>query len=90
MNVYLGSEYKIQVPNVNCPDIQDKHFTLCKRNMYIHSYKKMRYNVSVQIDKTTTSRKTVKLEIGTNPLHAVRGGDFFGKPIVTHSDKLPG
>ena len=38
----------------------------------------MRYNVSVQIDKTTTSRKTVKLEIGTNPLHAVRGGrEFF-------------
>ena len=37
----------------------------------------MRYNVSVQIDKTTTSRRTVKLEISTNPLHAVRGGREF-------------
>ena len=91
MNVYLEPEYKIQVPNVNCPDIRDKHFTLCKRNMYIHSYKKMRYNVSVQIDKTTTSRKTIKLEIGTNPLRAVReGGNFFGKPIAAHPDKLSG
>ena len=49
----------------------------------------MRYNVSDQIDKTTTSRRTVKLEIGTNSLHAVRGGDFSGKPIVAHSDELP-
>ena len=51
----------------------------------------MRYNVSVQIDKTTTSRKTIKLEIGTNPLRAVReGGNFFGKPIAAHPDKLSG
>ena len=73
MNVYLRPEYKIQVPNMNYPDIRDKHFTLCKKNIYTHSYKKMRYNVSVQIDKTTTSRKIVKLEIGTNPLHAEIG-----------------
>ena len=45
--------------------------------MYSYSYKKMRYNVSVQINKTITSRKTVKLEISTNPLHVVRGGREF-------------
>ena len=78
MNVNLGPIYKIQVPDVHCLDIQDKHFTLCKKNIYIHSYKKVRYNVSIQIDKTTTSRKTVKLEIGTNPLRAMReGGGIF-------------
>ena len=45
--------------------------------IYIYAYKEVRYSVSVQINKTTTSRKVVKLEIGINPLHAVRGGREF-------------
>ena len=33
----------------------------------------MKYNVSIQVKKITISGKTVKLEINTNPLHAMRG-----------------
>jgi len=33
----------------------------------------------------------VKLEISTNPLHAVKGGRGPpGKPVTAHPDKLPG
>jgi len=38
MNVYLGPEYKIQVPNVDCPNIQDKHFIIYKKYIYIYIY----------------------------------------------------
>ena len=51
----------------------------------------MKYGVSIQVCKTTISGKIVKLEINTNPLHAVRGGKrFLSKPIGTHPNKLPG
>ena len=40
MNVYLGPEYKIQVPNMNYPDIRDKNFIVYKKkkNIYIYIY----------------------------------------------------
>ena len=37
----------------------------------------MKYDISIQVNKTAVSRKTVRLEINTNPLHAVRGGRGF-------------
>ena len=79
MNVYLGPEYKIQVPNVDCPNIRDKHFIIYKIYIYIYicAYKEVRYSVSVQINKTTTSIKAIKLEISTNPLHAMTMGREF-------------
>ena len=45
--------------------------------LFIYMYNKMKYGVSIQINKTTISGKTVKLEITTNPLHIVRGGRGF-------------
>jgi len=68
MHEYLGPKDKIQVPDVHCPNVRDKHFTLCKRT---------RYNISNQYDKTTAIRKTIKSKIDTNPLRVVRGGREF-------------
>ena len=76
MNKYLGPEYKVQVPDVDCPDVRDKHFVVYKKNNK-YMYNKMKYGVSIQINKTTIIGKTVKLEINTNPLHAMRGGRGF-------------
>ena len=81
VNEYLGPKHKVQVLNMNCLDVWDKHFTICNKKtyiyIYIYAYNEVRYGVSVQINKTTISRKTVKLEISMNPLHAMRGGREF-------------
>ena len=75
VNEYLRSEYKVQIPNVDYPDVRDKHFAVNKK--YIYTYDKIKYSVSIQVNKTTVSGKTVKLEFNMNPLHAVRGGRGF-------------
>ena len=77
VNKYLGPEYKIQIPNVDFPEIRDKHFAVYKIYIYIYIYDKIKYGVDIQISKTTISGKTVKLEINTNPLQVVRGGRGF-------------
>ena len=35
VNKYLGPEYKVQIPNVDYPDVRDKHFVVYK---YIYIY----------------------------------------------------
>ena len=37
----------------------------------------MKDGVSIHINKTTVGEKTVKLEINTNPFHAMRGSRGF-------------
>ena len=51
--------------------------TLSSTNIYIYIYNKIKYGVNIQVSKTTISGKIIKLEINTNPLHAVRGGRGF-------------
>ena len=52
-----------------------------KKYIYIyihtHTYNKMKDGVNIQINKTTKSNKTVRLESNTIPLHAVRGSMGF-------------
>ena len=48
-----------------------------KKNIYIYTYGKMKDGVSIHINKTTVGEKTVKLEINTNPFHAIRGSRGF-------------
>ena len=38
VNKYLGPEYKIQIPNVDFPEIRDKHFAVYKIYIYIYIY----------------------------------------------------
>ena len=75
VNKYLEPEYKVQIPNVDYLDVRDKHFVVYKY-IYIYIYK-IKYGVNIQVSKTTISGKIIKLEINTNPLHAVRGGRGF-------------
>ena len=37
MNNYLGPEYKVQIPNVDYPDVRDKYFAVYKY-IYIYIY----------------------------------------------------
>ena len=83
VNEYLRSEYKVQIPNVDYPDVRDKHFAVYKK--YIYTYDKIKYGVSIQVNKTTVSGKTVKLEFNMNPLHAVRGGRGFLQQTNCHA-----
>ena len=67
------------------PDFWDKHIAAYKKKkkkkkniyIYIYTYEKIKYGVRIQVNKTTISGKIVKLEINTNPFHAVRGGKGF-------------
>ena len=83
MNEYLRSEYKVQIPDMDYPDVRNEHFAVCKKKnkiyiyIYIYTYDKIRNYVSIQINATTISKETIKLEINMNPLHAVRGGRGF-------------
>ena len=88
MNKYLGPEYKVQIPNVDYPDVRDKYFAVYKYiyiYIYIYIYNKMKYGVSIQVSKTTISGKIVKLEINTNPLHAMKGGRGFLQQTNCHA-----
>ena len=51
--------------------------TLLPTKKYIYTYGKMKDGVSIHINKTTVGEKTVKLEINTNPFHAMRGSRGF-------------
>ena len=79
VNKYLGPKYKVQILNMDYPDVRDKHFAIYKiyNNNNNNNNNKMKYGVSIQVSKTTVSGKTVKLEINMNPLHAMRRGRGF-------------
>ena len=91
VNKYLELEYKVQIPNVDYPDVRDKHFAIYKKknnnNNNNNNNNKMKYNVSIQVKKITISGKTVKLEINTNPLHAMRGGRGFIRQTNCHAPR---
>ena len=38
VNEYLRSKYKVQIPDVDYPDVQDKHFAVYKKKKYIYIY----------------------------------------------------
>ena len=48
VNKYLRPEYKVQIPNVDYPDVRDKHFVIYKKEeVYIYINNKMKYNFSI-------------------------------------------
>ena len=68
MYKYLGPKDEIQVPDVNCPHVQDEQFTLCKR---------MKHDIDNLQERDNSIKKVARSEIETNPLHDVRGGREF-------------
>ena len=68
MYKYLGPKDEIQVPDVNCPHVQDEQFTLCKRT---------KHDISNLQERDNSIKKVARSEIETNTFHDVRGGREF-------------
>ena len=49
VNKYLEPKYKVQIPNMDYPDVRDKNFTVYKKKkyIYIYIYNKVKYSVSI-------------------------------------------
>ena len=47
VNKYLRPKYKIQIHNVDYPDVRDKYFVVYKKKKYIYIYNKMKYDFNI-------------------------------------------